>query len=746
MRNSSLCKSSLRLAGLALALLMIVPGLAWGQIGAGALTGTNEYEGREEGETIPLDLERGSFQTDLPFDVNFKVSGKMPAGFGAGSRIDARFVEFDRPPDCASFFNQYALTTQRLSDLNDTDAIPVRRRPRARAVEQSGFRQATVFDAAGLNVQAGLLGELVRVQAQAGGGQPAVVAPIQGASFVVDFPALRPNQYYCFQFIARRALSKEDLEEVHRKFEAAVDEELRKEKYQRQSGDFTTFQVDVEDYERLRVTLAAVLEEVLAERPNQVVLAPPNSFFNVGAELSEIKARYREEFEQIAQKTVGARLIAISNLEQQIKTAVKAMQEIAKKDFEPTLDGVKVEEPISGLDLVLARKDTTEGVATFLQALRAAGLQPTELTGLTVDQLARKLRGVPVDAPLPVSDLRNLWDPGPTEGRVDTLQDRIDNLQALSASLEALIELAETAKIDLVARQVDASEIGESQVENSRKNLERLREQLEALDRRIAELKEEKSRTSSETERQTLTGQIAKLEDRRPQFVQNIAGAETSLAEQEGELQESDFEPRENLVYQAAQALAGAAEGMRQLQTLLREREELIAGWVRQVLVEEQASLLVGGSTVADYDTRAIWYMSADIGSGISDLEDFFTYVGWNIYLRPVNKKAHLSWGARPFGLREEFMRRFSFTIGVVQSGFDEVPGEFEGVIGSNAAVLGAGLRINDSLRFSVGGMLFESQDPDPLIDNTRLSWSPYVAISLDWNIGASLSGLLPGR
>lgn len=91
-------------------------------------------------------------------------------------------------------------------------------------------------------------------------------------------------------------------------------------------------------------------------------------------------------------------------------------------------------------------------------------------------------------------------------------------------------------------------------------------------------------------------------------------------------------------------------------------------------------------------------------------------------------------------------MRRFSFTIGVVQSGFDEVEGEFEGVIGNNAAVLGAGFRINDSLRFSVGGLIFESQDPDPLVDSTRLTWSPYVAISLDWNIGASLSGLLPGR
>ena len=319
-------------AGLCLVALLVAPAVARAQIGAGALTGANTYEGREEGETIPIDLARASFAKTLPFDVNFKVSGPMPARFGRSSRVDARFVEFKRPPDCASFFNQYTLTRQTLSDLNETDAIPVRRRRTSTAIEQSGFRQATIFDASGITLQAGMvpIGGTGQVP-----GDQAPDAP-QGASFLVDFPALRPNHYYCFQFIARRALSEEDLEALHQAFQKAVDEELRKDTYHRDAGDLTTFRVSREDYEDLRVTLSATIEEQLANE-NQVVLAPPNSFFNVGARLEDITASYREEFEQIAVRTVGARLITIGAFDDQVDSAVEVLRQLADADFEVTM-------------------------------------------------------------------------------------------------------------------------------------------------------------------------------------------------------------------------------------------------------------------------------------------------------------------------------------------------------------------------------------------------------------------------
>jgi len=75
MKNPSYPIRTPRAAGLCLAALLLAPAIAPAQIGAGALTGTNTYEGREEGEVIAINLTTGSFGETLPFDVTFKVAG-----------------------------------------------------------------------------------------------------------------------------------------------------------------------------------------------------------------------------------------------------------------------------------------------------------------------------------------------------------------------------------------------------------------------------------------------------------------------------------------------------------------------------------------------------------------------------------------------------------------------------------------------------------------------------------------------
>jgi hypothetical protein len=709
------------------------------------LAGPTPYEGREENLEIELDLEGGGFAEDLPFDVNFKVTGPMPAGFGAGSRLDARFVEFERPPDCATFFNQFTLSRGRLPDLNETDSIPVRRRRQSGAREQSGFTQATVFSDDGPRLtNAVVIGDPTA-------GDPAVAKP---ASFLASFPALRPNHYYCFQFISRRALSGTDLENLHLAFEEVVDGELRKEKYQEERGDYTTFKVGVEDYERLRVELSAAIEGALGAN-NRVILAPQDSFFNVGAQLADIKARYREEFEQIAIKTVGARLVAIDAFEQEAGNAIRALRTLAVTDFE-----VKGEEggdedenenedenedsssePVKMRGDALIRKYAAEdSVVEFMARLSDVGIEAGELASLPEEQLKRRFTGL-TDSEQTNSDLRGVWD-------VESIQPRIDSLQALSRSLGSLITLADREDISLVSDQVDVTPVTDQEIETTVKLLNDNKARLCRI-KKAQELPdedecEEALKNFDPEEFEGATRQD--LEGLNAEAVTDIAGLEEDLKKQREGKNKAKIKPQVDLVYQATRFLDGAVTHLRSLQKLLENRSALIAEWVRQVLVEEQASLVVGGTTVADYDTRAIWYMSADLGSGISELEDFFTYVGWNIYFRPVNKKAHLSWKARPFGIGEEIMRRLSFTLGVVQTGFDDKDGQFEGVIGGNPAVMGVGFRINDSLRFSLGGLVFDSLNPDPLIDSSELSWSPYAAISLDWNIGGSLSGLLPGN
>ena len=58
--------------------------------------------------------------------------------------------------------------------------------------------------------------------------------------------------------------------------------------------------------------------------------------------------------------------------------------------------------------------------------------------------------------------------------------------------------------------------------------------------------------------------------------------------------------------------------------------------------------------------------------------------------------------------------------------------------------MIGAGFRVNDSLRLSVGGLVFESQDPSPLVSTTELSWSPYFALSVDWNAAKTFARIFP--
>ena len=461
MTYPSYSKRATGVAALGLAALLLAPVAAHAQIGAGALTNANTYEGREEGETINVNLATASFDKTLPFDVNFKISGQMPPRFGRASRVDARFVEFNRPPDCASFFNQYTLTRQTLSDLNETDSIPVRRRQRSVALETSGFRQATIFDSSGVTLQAGMVP--IGGTGQGLGDQPD--AP-QGASFLVDFPALRPNHYYCFQFISRRALSEEDLEALHEAFEKAVDEELRDEKYLQEIGDFTVFQVGADDYESLRVTLSATIEEQLANQ-DQVVLAPPNSFFNVGAGLEDITAKYREEFEEITQRTGGGRLTAIDAFDEKVKDAVALLRQMADREFKVKTkgpDGQDLQGTLTGRQLVMTSENPE---------VKELG---SELLGLAPDQLEERFEGVPAGMSLP-PDLADTWaiDDPEDDDTVLSIQERIDNIQALSGFLDTLASAAAARGLNLSGAQMDVSPLTQEDVEDAQQGVDTLK-------------------------------------------------------------------------------------------------------------------------------------------------------------------------------------------------------------------------------------------------------------------------------
>jgi hypothetical protein len=176
---------------------------------------------------------------------------------------------------------------------------------------------------------------------------------------------------------------------------------------------------------------------------------------------------------------------------------------------------------------------------------------------------------------------------------------------------------------------------------------------------------------------------------------------------------------------------------------LLKRRLDTRSQLIADLAASLQALLLevvtVRASTVASYETRATWYVGADLGTALAwDLEEAFTYGGANIYFRPVNKKAHLSWDDwRPGQRWTEFRKRFSVMIGLPQ---DEIEIEnTEPLIQDRPVLVAAGIRLTDYLRFTfAGALIFKETDPNPLVDDERLAWSPFVGLSIDWNIAGT--------
>ncbi len=203
-----------------------------------------------------------------------------------------------------------------------------------------------------------------------------------------------------------------------------------------------------------------------------------------------------------------------------------------------------------------------------------------------------------------------------------------------------------------------------------------------------------------------------------------------------------------------------------ELSTSLTKREKHLLEMVDHITSEIVEKLLVEGSTTADYEVRANWYLGMDLGVGWADgIEDLFTYIGTNIYFRPVNKKAPLRWADFRRGQRRsELMKRLSLTIGVVVNDLERDcriddpstgPSDCrlfqglsqenltQGLIADKPMLVSGGLRISDFFRFSLGALVFKEPNPDPLVGQNRLAWSPLISFSVDWNVRGFLRNRL---
>lgn len=122
-------------------------------------------------------------------------------------------------------------------------------------------------------------------------------------------------------------------------------------------------------------------------------------------------------------------------------------------------------------------------------------------------------------------------------------------------------------------------------------------------------------------------------------------------------------------------------------------------------------------------------YVSADLGvlyAGVIPIGAF--YVGSNIYLRPVNKKA-------PIGATS-LASRLSLTVGVTLSSIeDERSPRRSDLFWNQSLVLGGGYRVTRSLRAGGGALVFRQRDPNPLISRQEPTATWYLSFSLDFDV-----------
>jgi hypothetical protein len=190
--------------------------------------------------------------------------------------------------------------------------------------------------------------------------------------------------------------------------------------------------------------------------------------------------------------------------------------------------------------------------------------------------------------------------------------------------------------------------------------------------------------------------------------------------------------------------LAGLA---RNVQRSLAERSAALDALAREARIEAEQVNVADGSSTGNFDTFQSYYVSADAGIVYAPQVDTgVTYVGANIYLRPVNRDAALS---QLGSFRQTFTRRFALTLGLtvqsVADGGAGSPQTRDNLFGNQALLAGAGLRITDTIRLGAGALIFKEKDRNPLIGRFRVASTYYFTLSFDLNVAKAFKGGLGG-
>jgi hypothetical protein len=174
---------------------------------------------------------------------------------------------------------------------------------------------------------------------------------------------------------------------------------------------------------------------------------------------------------------------------------------------------------------------------------------------------------------------------------------------------------------------------------------------------------------------------------------------------------------------------------------LLSKRDAAIDQAINELSDDLEQNVTLVATSVGNFATRHAWYIGADLGfAWIPGIEETTPYIGTNIYFRPVNKDAPL------VGETDSFSRRASAMVGVTVASTLDKAGVRDNLFDSRMLLLGAGLRLNDSLRIAGGILVFKAPDPNPFIDNPHIKYSFFVSGSVDWDVKSTFTKMLSNK
>ena len=164
--------------------------------------------------------------------------------------------------------------------------------------------------------------------------------------------------------------------------------------------------------------------------------------------------------------------------------------------------------------------------------------------------------------------------------------------------------------------------------------------------------------------------------------------------------------------------------------------------WRDNIRTKVEGIAVLAGSTTGNINTEQKNYVSADTGLAYApEIDEFPTYVGTNIYFRPVNKAAPLNQFG-PFFSRESLGRRVSVTIGLTAQGIGDDGKTRKDLFNSQSLVLGIGARMTNSIRLTAGSLVFLETDPNPLVNDDKVAVTPFVSLSFDIDVVPTLQGI----